>query len=427
MYNMIPCRDDEVRVAQGVDTNGCPLPSKCVPKKTSYCVDMPIPQCIGGGIVRIDDTARGCYYEKCGTVSAPVINGFSGPVTLGVGAQGTWVVQAKDPNNGQLSYMVRWGDENVPHFDMLLSAYPQDVFTQTSSFTHAYLSPGTYTVAVTVRTASGASAQTTATVVVTSAPISTSVFTADPSQGAAPLTVQFSGAVSSAGYSIDFGDGNGSGDVGCANGGCPMTLARTPVQSTHTYTAPGEYIAKLRAHAPINAAACAGVDCNVVGKVRILVTSGKTCANVAFAPVCGTPSYCLVSKYANGAVPSECQYGKTYANECAMKAEGAILKSQGRCEVSGTGRCITYEQIAKGSTDYVVKEYNEGDSVSCITPEKPQVGVDLYVSRQCIADAAFVCRSGQWKVEGGLQMFNQGAAVLDGIRWVVDGMNIFAR
>jgi hypothetical protein len=60
-------------------------------------------------------------------------------------------------------------------------------------------------------------------------------FTATPSSGSAPLTVKF---CASAGISIDFGDGTGSGMRGASSGDCPSGLGW---YTLHTYAAPGTY------------------------------------------------------------------------------------------------------------------------------------------------------------------------------------------
>jgi len=74
----------------------------------------------------------------------PVISGVSGPTTLQVGEQGTWTVKAYDPEQGQLTYSVRWGDEQftstapgsaIPYFFQE---------SQTATFTHSYATQGTF-------------------------------------------------------------------------------------------------------------------------------------------------------------------------------------------------------------------------------------------------------------------------------------------
>jgi peptidoglycan hydrolase-like protein with peptidoglycan-binding domain len=95
---------------------------------------------------------------------SPTISGFSGPTVLATGANGTWTVEASDPEGGQLSYRVLWGDEKTftSSFGSILNnSYD---FTQSTTFTHAYINAGTYTVAITVRDSAGQEAKTTTTV-----------------------------------------------------------------------------------------------------------------------------------------------------------------------------------------------------------------------------------------------------------------------
>ncbi|MDE1975507.1 MAG: PKD domain-containing protein, partial [Patescibacteria group bacterium] len=95
----------------------------------------------------------------------PVISGVSSPTVLQVGQTGTWSVSASDPQNGNLSYNVDWGD-NAPR--PLFSALARPAFTQNSTFTHSYAGPGTYTVTFTVSDSVGLSSRTSVTVHVTS-------------------------------------------------------------------------------------------------------------------------------------------------------------------------------------------------------------------------------------------------------------------
>lgn len=99
----------------------------------------------------------------------PVINGITAPTLLSVGQAGTWTVKASDPENGPLSYSVNWGD--VGFFRSLLKA--STPVMQTSTFTHVYSTPGTYTVVFIVTDDHKKVATSSVTVSVTAAPVDT--------------------------------------------------------------------------------------------------------------------------------------------------------------------------------------------------------------------------------------------------------------
>ncbi len=129
----------------------------------------------------------------------------------------------------------------------------------------------------------------TVTITVGGASTNTGTLSASPSSGNAPLTVNFSGSVGSAGYSIDFGDGTSSGDIGCSHGGCPATSVTSAVNATHTYTSSGSYTAKLRRHFSTVQGNCNSADCNVVGTATITVSSGlQTSCPVYSPPLCSS-------------------------------------------------------------------------------------------------------------------------------------------
>ena len=107
----------------------------------------------------------------------PVISGVSSPTILNVGQTGTWTISASDPQNGNLSYKVDWGD-NVPLPRLFAALDINPSFVQTSTFTHSYSSPGVYTVTFTVKDSAGLTTTSSVTVNVvtsTSGPVITDV------------------------------------------------------------------------------------------------------------------------------------------------------------------------------------------------------------------------------------------------------------
>ena len=90
----------------------------------------------------------------------PDISGITAPTVLNVGEAGTWTVNASDPQNSSLSYAVDWGDAAMQP----LARIAQATFTQTSTFTHTYMTEGTYTVTFTVSNSAGLKTISTVTV-----------------------------------------------------------------------------------------------------------------------------------------------------------------------------------------------------------------------------------------------------------------------
>lgn len=137
--------------------DGCNTCSRETPTGAAMCT---LRACVPELMTRAYCTA----YFNTSSNKPPTISGFSGPTTLSVNQSGTWSVRASDPENGQLSYEIRWGDEAVIYPYAAMSA--ERIFTQNTSFTHTYTKPGTYTIAVVVQDSLGQSVRSTATVLV---------------------------------------------------------------------------------------------------------------------------------------------------------------------------------------------------------------------------------------------------------------------
>lgn len=94
-------------------------------------------------------------------ISTPSISGVSGPQTLDINQTGTWKVSAYERNGGNLSYSVRWGDEEVPVSN--IGVMYREV-SQSAIFTHSYSNAGTYNPTFTVTNSNGQSATTSLSV-----------------------------------------------------------------------------------------------------------------------------------------------------------------------------------------------------------------------------------------------------------------------
>src|SRR3989338_4787062 len=126
----------------------------------------PIQQTYGNRCMMLSDGATYLHDGACRGDSGnmpPTISSSSGPTTLNVNQLGTWTIQASDQENGQLTYSITWGDEQIFPVPMA-SMVARESFVQTTTFTHTYNSAGTYTVVVRVQDDSGQLAQTTTSV-----------------------------------------------------------------------------------------------------------------------------------------------------------------------------------------------------------------------------------------------------------------------
>lgn len=100
-------------------------------------------------------------YGNGGNYNAPSISNVSGPTSLQVNTNGTWIVSINYPNNQFNNYAtisVNWGD---PVYGAYLTG-PQQLtnISQSATFTHAYSQAGTYTVTFTVSNSYGSNSST---------------------------------------------------------------------------------------------------------------------------------------------------------------------------------------------------------------------------------------------------------------------------
>lgn len=136
--------------------DGCNSCSRNAPGSPAMCT---LRACMADSMSKPYCTA---WFDNVGN-KPPTISGFSGPTTLSVNTAGTWTINASDPENGQLSYQIWWGDENV-YAPMMSGVAAAREFIQSTTFTHAYANAGTYIVTIIVRDNAGQEAKTTSTV-----------------------------------------------------------------------------------------------------------------------------------------------------------------------------------------------------------------------------------------------------------------------
>ncbi|MEK7627811.1 MAG: PKD domain-containing protein [Patescibacteria group bacterium] len=183
-YQRPICRDGEIPTPGQHLSGQCPGPWICKPKEDSQCKmwGSGCSECTReypGGPATCTPT-DGCYsgyqckkyFDGVNGNKPPTISSFSGPTTLQNGESGTWTINASDPENGTLSYDVKWGDEVWRNDVNTAVALAQPVFTQATTLSHAYSQPGTYTVSVIVRDIAGNVARASSTVQVRSGAIS---------------------------------------------------------------------------------------------------------------------------------------------------------------------------------------------------------------------------------------------------------------
>jgi len=155
-------------------------------------------------------------------------------------------------------------------------------------------------------------------------------FSASPARGTPPLTVVFSTWLSgfrgsSVSYVIDFGDATSERAADCY---APADACERPGENTHTYTQYGVYTATLIEQTDPcgnNPLCAAPVQSRIVGKTQIVVSEGGASCTKEYKPVCGSKQVYCITTPCN---PVE----QTYANECLMKADGAVFQYEGQCQ-----------------------------------------------------------------------------------------------
>ncbi len=92
-------------------------------------------------------STTGLYCYRSGN-NNPIISGVSGPQSLSLNQTGTWTVNATNPNGGNLTYSVDWGD--IVYATTASYQIPQYQQSQSATFTHSYSIAGKYNPTFTV-------------------------------------------------------------------------------------------------------------------------------------------------------------------------------------------------------------------------------------------------------------------------------------
>lgn len=186
-------------------------------------------------------------------------------------------------SSGCPEYSISWGDGQS------YSTPPREPFTSCTAvmssvnLTHTYLSPGSYTIKLTL-----SNRVFSKTVTVTAQPSSNRGvnFSASPTQGSAPLAVSFSARSESnmpvSVYYIDFGDGSSAGMQGisgtCEVGTGGPCNGGNNMLASHTYSKAGTFTATLNKRNycdPNLEISCNPISPEKVSSVKIVVTQAQ--------------------------------------------------------------------------------------------------------------------------------------------------------
>lgn len=402
-YQRPICRDGEQVVGGGTDERGCQLPPKCVTTKcgvSSFSVGNACPGALGSDSVRYNGARFKCYDGFSGTVDVqdscmtaeslqqsaeracanrcsadnkpPVISSFSGPTTLKAGEQGTWKIQASDPENGALTYSIDWGEPQPGLSSAALKDALDTPFRQTTTFTHSYANPGTYIVRVSVHDNANQTAQTSSTVRVSSTAIDC---TKVPST-TGPESLEWQKVCRPTVCTTEYAPVCGLPATGsnCPAGSICMMVEPFPT----TYS--NKCMLKAAGATYLYDGAC---------------KSQPTTCTSEYTPICGLrPWSCNAPAGAVCNAPSRDSLLTTYDNRCELERAGAEFVRSGACPSTPSVCWAPPHYGDKIAKELGTKEspFGEGESTQTIwSVEGPTT----------VADASFVCRSGEWKVEGG--------------------------
>ena len=181
---------------------------------------------------------------------------------------------------------------------------------------HTYANPGTYNVSLVTSDGSGTNRETRTNYIFVSTPAPIASFTGTPTNGTAPLTVQFNDTSTNSptARNWSFGDGNSS-------------TAQDPV---HTFTSPGTY--------PVNLTVSNAAGSNFLNRTTYI-----TVTSVIVAPVAG-----FTSNVTSGSAPLTVQFNDTSTN--SPRPAGSGISGMVTHPFSGTRHIPTSLQEPTRST-----------------------------------------------------------------------------
>jgi hypothetical protein len=119
-----------------------------------------------GGVYPYNNCCNNNYGYNYNCNLAPTISSVGGPTSVSTGVSNTWTVTVNNPSSTYMTTSVNWGDSGNGYVNMAAPQVTYTQGTQTLSFTHAYVTAGTYTITFTVSNGSGQSNTSTMTVTV---------------------------------------------------------------------------------------------------------------------------------------------------------------------------------------------------------------------------------------------------------------------
>lgn len=226
----------------------------------------------------------------------PPTVGFTGSPTSGLAPL---TVNFANSSSGATNYTWNFGDGNL---------------SATANPAHTYTNAGPYTVTLTAIGAGGTNSLTRANyIVVTNLPPPTVSFSGSPTNGAAPLTVNFTNTSTGAtNYSWNFGDGNSS----------------TAADPAHTYTNAGSYTVTL------TTIGAGGVNGLILPNYVVVTNPPPVAAFVASPTNGGAPLTVYFTNLTVGATNYSWDFGDGQTNVAANPT--SIYQSEGSYTVTLT-------------------------------------------------------------------------------------------